>query len=260
MGLLSNIAIEPLTNSKSMKFTHVLMISMIGIILAEPLAAQIQRNMTFDASTSFMLRELSAMIVQNEEGLQVEMIMGRGNTSEDPMTDELKRGDLIIMMNGKRVSDASTIREVYNSLPEGEEIKIGVRRGDTRFIVNAQKGDVPENASGQMVLSFDISDGEPPTMLPELGLLITQNDQGIEIMSLLEPLLPDELKAENIEGYFITSINERSFETPLGIQQYLASLNVGDDILLEVEKDGNALSLTLKKQEPRGNVRMSIDN
>lgn len=258
--LLSNIVDEPITNSKVMKFTHVLLISMIGIILAEPLSAQVQRTMSFDASTSFLLRELSAMIVQNENGLQVEMIMGGGNPTDQSITDDLKRGDLLLMMNGKRVSEVAIMRELYNSLPDGEEIKVGVRRGDARFIVRAQKGDIPENAPGQMVLSFDAGDGAAPTMLPELGLLISQTDEGIEIMSLLEPLLPDELTTENIEGYLITSINKQSFDEPINIQHYLASLKVGDAIDLELEKDGLTKNLALKKQEPRGNVRMSIDN
>ncbi len=233
---------------------------MIGIILAEPLTAQIQRNVTFDASTSFMLRELSAMIVQYEDGLQVDMIMGRGNTTDESTSDELKRGDFIIMMNGKRLSEATEMRELYNSLPKGDEIKVGVRRGDARFIVTATKGDIPESAPGRMVLSLDVGDGPAPTMLPELGLLVSQNDEGTEIMSMLEPLLPEELKAENIEGYFITSINKQSFDEPAKLQQYLASLEVGDAIILEVEKDGMALSLALKKQEPRGDVRLNIDN
>lgn len=258
--LLSNIVDELITNSKVMKFTHVLLISMIGINLAEPLSAQVQRTMSFDAGTSFLLRELSAMIVQNENGLQVEMIMGGGNPTDQSITDDLKRGDVLLMMNGKRVSEIATMRELYNSLPDGEEIKVGVRRGDARFIVRAHKGDIPENAPGQMVLSFDAGDGAAPTMIPELGLLISQTDQGIEIMSLLEPLLPEELTTENIEGYLITSINKKSFDEPINIQQYLASLKVGDAIDLELEKDGLTKNLALKKQEPRGDVRMSIDN
>lgn len=243
-----------------MKFLHHILIVTIGISLAQPLHAQMQRTMTFDASTSFMLRELNAMIVQNEEGLHVEMIMGQPSGDSNPITDELQRGDLILMMNGKRASEVSVLRETYEKLNKGDEVKIGVRRGESRFIVRAIKGDIPENVPGRMVLSIDTDDENAPTLLAELGVLVSDNNSGIQIMSVLEPMLPEELQDQEIADFKIVSINEKTFEQAQSVQAYLNSLDVGASIELEIEKNGLAKTFELTKQESRGNVRMNIDN
>ncbi len=243
-----------------MKFFHYFLITTIGIIFAQPLHAQVQRTMTFDASTSFLLQELNAMIIENDEGLLVEMIMGQPSGGSEAMDDELQRGDAILMVNGKRTSSVSVIRETYESLSKGDEIKIGVRRGETRFIVRAVKGDIPENIPGRMVLSFDTDEGNPPTLLPELGVLVTDNESGIQITSMLEPMLPVDLQNQELDDYLIQTVNGKRFEMAQNLQQYLNSLEVVDAIVLKIEKNGSQKTLELEKQEPRGNVRMNIDN
>lgn len=222
--------------------------------------AQGQRTMTFDAETSLMLREFNAMLVENDEGIQVELILGGHTQSADPMSDELQQGDLILMMNGKRVSAITQMRADYESINEDDEIKIGVRRGNERFILTAIKGDVPETGPGQMVLSIEGAGANPPVLVPELGLLLTNEDDTIIVQALLDPILPDVLKEANLEGFTVITINGKTFDDANAVQNYLTELAVGDTIDLVVENNGDQKVFTFNKTEPRGGIRMNIDN
>jgi len=242
-----------------MKFIQTLLVLPLLLVSGDSAIAQVQRTMSFDANTSLMLQEFSAMLVQSEDVIQVEMIIGGHNDSSN-LTDELQRGDIILMMNGERVNDVSGMRAIYNSISNEEEIKVGVRRGDERFIVRAIKGDFPETSGMRMVMNVDSNSDEPPVIVPELGLLLAMVDDNISIQALLEPLMPDELKAENIEGYTIVSINGETFDQAEAAQSYLASLEVGEEIELIVENDDAQKVISLKKQKARGAINLSIDN
>lgn len=232
------------------------------IALALPLQSQERRTMTFDASSSLMLPEFSALLTINGNGaLQVEMKMGQHNSDASLMNDQLERGDLILMMNGARVSDIAEMRKQYEGIAEGDEIKIGVRRGVERFILTKIKGDVPEGAQSggmRMVMNMD-TDGPPPIIVPELGLLLADSDSGITIARLLEPLLPAELQATEIAGFTIVSINGQTFENAEELKTFISNIEVGATLDLTLQKDGNEKTISLKKPESRANLSISVD-
>ena len=120
----------------------------LGVITAK---AQETRTMTFDAATSLMLQEFQAMLVEEDGEIKVSVRMGN---SDEP-GDKLEQGDFVIMMNGKRTKTIAELRELYESLAKDEEIKIGVRRGEQRFILRKKKGDAPEGGP-RMVMRMDM--------------------------------------------------------------------------------------------------------
>lgn len=241
-----------------MKYLKTLLLFPLVFSFGESSFAQAQRTMSFDANTSLILRELNAVIVQNDDGIQVDMIMG-GHNEATGSEDDLQRGDIILMMNGERITEITGMRKIYEDLQEEDEIKIGVRRGEQRFIVRASKGDFPESGPGQMVMRIEGAGNNPPVVLAELGLVVAYIDDQIQIQALLEPLMPDELKSEELDGFQIITINGERFEDAESVQSFLTELEVGDSIDLVVEKDGDQKVFTLEKSEPRGGVRMSID-
>lgn len=233
------------------------LIAIIATLLVTPSKAQETRTMTFDASTSLMLHEFQAMLVEEDGEIKVRMRMG--NSSEPG--DKLERGDLIIMMNGKRAGNITQLREIYESVPKDDEIKIGVRRGNERFILRKTKGDAPEGGPRVVMRMETEGDGEQPTIIPELGFLLGDNESKVTIRRIMEPLLPQEIKDLDIdlEGVSIISINDTQPKDASHAKEIIEKLKVGDSISFLLSNIDDEVSFTIKKPEVKGNVNFSID-
>ncbi len=217
------------------------------------------QSRTFDASTSLMLQEFSAMLLFDNDEVKVEMRMGQGEA--EPGIDRLERGDVIIMMNGKRIKDIEGLRTLYESVEKDAEIKIGVRRGNERFILNAIKGNVPEGGGMRMVMSMDTDgDGPPTSIVPEMGALLIDRDGSVVVERVIPPMLPDELKTADIEGFSIKKLNGKSPKSAEEVQTTLEALEVGAEISITFEKDGDEKTIIYTKKESTSSFSISRDN
>lgn len=240
---------------KSLKLS----VLIVPLLFFFPSLAEAQRiqQMEFDASTNLMLQEFQAMLVFENDEVSVRMRMGRGEAEEG--VDRLEEGDVILMMNGKRATDIETLRSIYESVEAEQEIKIGIRRGKERFILDAIKGDIPEGGP-RMMMTFDTDDGPPPAIIPELGALLADSDGAVILERIIPPLQPEELKALEIEGYSIKELNGEAPENADQVRQTLEALEVGTEISITFEKDGDEKSVVFTKQEPRGSFSISKEN
>lgn len=221
--------------------------------------AQQRQTMQLDANTSMILPEFSAVLEQADNEIKVRIKLGREET--EPGQDKLEQGDVLIMMNGTRIKDIPGLRDEYEALSEGSDIKFGVRRGEERFIITRKKGAEMSGGSG-MVMRFETDgDGPRPTIVPELGLLLEDNENGgILVAEVLEPVMPDKLKAANIKDYTITELNGQKPEDAASVQQLLAEMEVGAEVDITFTKAGDEKTVSLTKSEPRGNFNFTIDN
>lgn len=237
----------------------ILPIALIASLLSFiPSKAQERRTMNFDASTSLMLSEFQAMLVEEDGKIKVQVQMGTSDGSED----KLEQGDLIIMMNGKRATNIATLRELYEAAPIDEEIKIGVRRGEEQFILRELKCNVPEGGQ-RMVMQMDFGDdesGERPTIIPELGFMLSNANDKVTIQRLLDPLLPTEFKKLELVGFTITSINGKEPSNAEEAKEWIDKLDVGNEIVFIFSSPDDEISVTIKKPKANGNVNISIDD
>ncbi len=221
--------------------------------------AQQMRTMSFDASTSIMLQEFQTMLVTEDDIVKVELRMGRDEAT--PGVDRLEKGDVILMMNGKRIKDIDGLRELYDGIEKGSDIKIGVRRGEERFILSAIKGDVPEGAS-RMIMTFDSDseDGEQPVIVPSLGILLTNSESDVRISSIIPPMIADDLKSLELEGYIIALFNNEKPESATDLKDKIEAIAIGDSMSFTFEKDGDEMSLSFAKKAPKGNFSITSDH
>lgn len=262
MDRVSNIGTE-LTNPKnrSMKKTKSIFLLLFFSALLPVIASAQARTMSFDASTSLMLQEFSAMLTFEEDQVKVAMRIGRDEAKAGE--DRLEQGDVIVMMNGTRAKDISSLREVYDALEDDTEIKIGVQRGEERFIVRAMKGDAPEGGGMRMVMELDDegdSDGAAPVIVGSLGLILTDKDAGVVVDRVIDPLLPEVLKELDIQGYTISEINGEKPESADAALRTINALAVGDEISMIFTTDGDEKEIKFKKPEANSNFSISGGN
>lgn len=213
--------------------------------------AQNTQTMRLDPSNSLLIQEFQALLTVEGETISVVMRIGRQNAEAG--VDRLEQGDIILMMNGKRTKTIEQLRDIYNSLETDSEIKIGVRRGEERFIINAVKEATTENAP-QMTMSFDngtFATGEGENIIIQsMGIILTNSEDGVLVSRVIAPMLAEELKPLNIEGYTIVSFNGKKPASATDLKESIDAIAIGDDVAFIFEKDREEKSITFKKKAP----------
>ncbi len=123
-------------------------------------AAQSKQTVTIEGENLFMFLEFILVIAEEDGKVVVTLGPPDGTLTGEYKDIDIRKGDEIKMLNGKRVRTTAAIREVYEKLEIGDEIKLGVKRGDEMFMVAFPKAD-PEKMKGRMMIRTDVvEDGE----------------------------------------------------------------------------------------------------
>ena len=118
------------------------------------------KTMQFNAENSVILRELGAVITEENKKIVVKFIPPKDRRPKEVVGEDIEAGDEVGMANGKRVTAASELRKLYDEAPVGSEFKLGVRRDGQPRIVSFLKKD-PKDVSqgGMMIVSADAKAG-----------------------------------------------------------------------------------------------------
>lgn len=220
-----------------------------------------QQRMTLDANSSLILQELKAVLVEQDDEIVVRVRLG-GN--DDSPGDKLLTGDVILMANGKRIKDIATIREIYDNLKDDEEIKIGVRRGEERFIVRAKKGDMPEGV-GMRTMTMGNNPGNSgtttETLAAELGILFGNKDGNVIVERFIDMIAPEPVKEflpKN--GFIVKKINGTTPKTAKETVDLIKKIKVGEELNITFEAGGEEKILSMKKPASQGNFNIRAKN
>ena len=123
------------------------------------------------------------------------------------------------------------------------------------------KGDAPEPGAGgnRMVMSMEMSGDGPATVIPELGLILSDSNNKITIQRVLAPLLPEEFKTLDLVGYSIVSINDEKPENAEDAKMIVDAVEIGSNLTFEFSKPDDDIKITIKKPKAKGNVKLSTD-
>lgn len=223
------------------------------VLLGFKASAQTPRSLTLDAGSSMIMQEFKAVLSEEDGNIKVRLKLG----NNDEEGDQLEVGDFILMMNGKRFKTITELREIYDSIAKDEEVKIGVRRDNERFIITKKKGDVPQPSAGSrsMVMDMSTSGGEAPTIIPELGLVVSDEDDNVIVQRVIDMLLPSDFAGLKLEGHTIKSINGKTPETAEEAKGMIDKLETGMEISFVFAKSGEEIKTTIKKPETRATIR-----
>ena len=236
------------------RITVLTLVVLVGILAASHASGQMIMRHGGGAEGGdeiIVLRELGVVAGPGEEDNEVRLMMLLPGTEREVA---LQKGDLILMVNGKRVRDVATLREAYDAADIGEVVKLGIRRGDERFLTSFEKKDPEEmeEGSGMRVMvggpGGDFDDIHP---LPEFGVLLAEKDGKVVVAMELPmgtPAFEKDDEVQSINGQTIASLEElRAAYEPLA---------VGDDVALVVLRDSDEIRATRAKVEQDGMIRM----
>lgn len=241
-----------------MKDMHVIMtlifvfIAVFGTVaMAEGETKKSMKTMTFSADDILMLPEIGAMI-SSQDGVLSVMMVTPVNARDDKYKDvDLQQGDLIKMINGKKMKTVEDIRKLYESLKEGDEIKFGLKRDKGFVMASLLKGDgkMPE---GMMVqtMTVDMGEGEHEmlaesgtalsiegefALLSELGLLLVENKNQIEIKALLPGVAKSSEDEQFSEGDIVLVIAGTEVKTIAEFNKIYDNIEDGQKVQLKVK-------------------------
>lgn len=212
------------------------------------------------------------IMIGGDEPITVQTVRETSSQSSDFDLPALQEGDQILYINGTRVREWEALRDAYEDVEDDAEVKLGIRRGAETLIESFIKpseetlaeagirmnrsvsfgGDAggisisSDGTSGAAVAgnntSFQMA-GSPGSMRPWGGILLGEGDGQISVAFAATPFDGSDLK----QGDVIKAINDTDVTTIDALVEAFDALDVGAEVRLTLEREGETASDTFKK-------------
>ena len=126
------------------------------LLLSSPII-QSQQMKTFSSKEAQMLPEIKGVIIVENGKLVVGPLPSADQRDKEYKDVDLKSGDEIQFVNGKRVKTMDDFKKKYSEIKVGDELKLGVKREEQRFIVAFKKS---QEVKGNVKIMTVTSDGK----------------------------------------------------------------------------------------------------
>jgi S1-C subfamily serine protease len=223
-----------------------------------PISAQQTQTMQLDASKTVFIHELGAAIGTSETDDTVKFLfvgpatMRQGDAAEV----DVKTDDIVMMAGGKRVRSVDDLRTFYNETPVGEQLKLGIQRGEERFLrsftrtESQQVGTRVQAGSGgiRVFRSGGAGDGESSEALPGLGAILQESD-GAVVVAMTLPL-PDLPPTPFVEGDVVVSFGGEKVESLAQLMEIFKAIKIGAKIAVTVKRGESNLDLEVNNNPP----------
>lgn len=113
----------------------------VFILFATSMHLRGQQMQTFNAGEAQMLPEIKGIVISENGKLVIGPMPSADQRGKEYQEIDLKSGDEIQFVNGKRVKTIEDFKKNYSEIKVGDEFKLGVKRGEQRFIVALKKSD-----------------------------------------------------------------------------------------------------------------------
>lgn len=205
-----------------------------------------------------------ALIVEGEDEARVTRHVTTNSSSDTP---KFQAGDQIIYLNGERIASASQLRTLYQNVAVGDEVKMGVQRGDNKMIKTFIKPEPQqryESADGNQVVNLSTSNMAVGNManyenitMWRAGFIVGEEDGRV----LIGAPLPITDKAEALSdlkaGDELLAINDTKITTAKQVEKVYGAINVGDDVTVEYKSD-DSIEKVMFKKPAAPNMRMRM--
>ena len=232
----------------------------IVLLTAVPVLAQQVVQRRLDPTTSILFAELGAIAEVAEEDaseIKIGTVLPAQVRPDANLEIDIEQGDQILMMNGERVESIGGLREMYEALEDGDEIKLALKRGDRRFLVGFAKA--PADGSGVVVRRRQaagggtavrvMSSGGDVALLHEARAVLGEQEGEVRVAGLMGE------SAELGGGDVIVAVNGTEVSSLAEYRETYEALEVGSALSLTVRRGEQTLEVELTKAEtPAGMV------
>jgi len=205
-----------------------------------------QQMMRFDARNALVISEVGAVITFEGAKLSVRFVPPADRRPAGMDKVDIAQGDVVGMINGKRVSAIADLREAYEKTPVGGEVKIGLRRDDRPHIITFTKKDPKDQPQGMRIVRGD-DHNENEDMLPALGIAIRGENDRVSITETFANVTVNLKK-----GDVIVSLNGKAVKVVRDFSSEFDATEIGADLKIELLRAGEKVSVTTPRPKPAG--------
>jgi S1-C subfamily serine protease len=238
-----------------------LLLTLVGVAtfaFTLPSFAQQTQTMRFDASKTVFVHELGAAVGTSDDDDTIRFLfVGPADMRQgDAASVDVKTDDVVMMAASKRVRSIDDFREVYESTVVGETFKLGIQRGEERFLrsftrtESQQLGTRVQAGSGgiRVFRSGGPDDGEETEVLPGLGIILQESEGAVSVaMTLPVPNMPETPFAE---GDAIVSFGDAEVESLAQLMEVFKGFEIGSKIAVTVKRGEKKLDLEIVNNPP----------
>ena len=240
----------------------------IGLMSPVPALGQ-TKTVTFGANDAFFLPGLGAIILSDGKNLKIDLMPSSENMPKEFRSIDLKQGDKILMLNGKRVKTIAELREKYESLAVADSVEFGIKRGKSMQIVSYLKPDDEMHGGGQKVMMMTSEgpppgadsegapvmkvmtlggdDGPLPIIVMEAGVLFAENDDGVEVIAVIGNAQTELTGGPLKEGDRLVSCQGKPVTGGDAFSKQFESIKVGTTVTLVYTRDGDEQTVSFAK-------------
>lgn len=258
--------------------------------LGGPTAKSETKTMSFSSDDAFFLPGLGAVIMAHDKKLTIDMMPSSENIPKELRSVDLKQGDQILMLNGKRVKNIADLREKYEALAEADTVEFGIKRGKNMQIVSFLKPEDSMQGSGHRIMMMT-SEGPPPgseeeggsftkvmtmgggegesgavtkvmtmggdgnvspILAMEAGVMFAEKDGGVEVMVIIGNAKTELTSGPLKEGDRLVSCQGEAVTGGEAFRKQFESIKVGTTVTLVYMRDGaeHTVSFPKAKTQP----------
>lgn len=219
------------------------------------LAQQFQIKLDGKSSENiFLLTECMAVLVDEEETIEVQILMPVEHRPEGYAEIDLKKGDEILMMNAKRVRKVKDLKEIYEGLEPGEPVKLGIQRDMEMFIVTFKKVDPKKLPKREMKMIREgkgMGPGGAVRLANFGGVLAVKEMNGKVSVHKIFPGLKNVLDEGALqEGDVILTVNGTHVQSNKQFADVYTKVDVGGEVRLTISREGKQKNVKFNKPEP----------
>lgn len=248
----------------------------VGVVVAQ--AAPTMKMVTIGGDGmdgSAMIGELGALIFEKDSTLTVEHVMDAAQRPKAYKDVDLQKGDVILMVNGKRTHTADDFTTVLDSLTAGDDIKLGIKRDKAMQIVSFKRaapedlpkikmvtqsmpggGEGDDQGGGKMTITRTEGGAGPDevAVLAGSGLIFRQEGDAVVVLAVIPDAKSTLSGAEAKAGDRILKINDQKVTDPLMLQRAFDAIEVGTKVNLVMSRDGKEFTASFDKSDKHENV------
>lgn len=222
---------------------------------------------TGEPGKMWMLNEVGAIASEEEGRVKIDVISPPYARPKAYESIDLKEGDIIMMANGKKVTSAKFISDMYDSLKIGDDLKMGIKRGEQMLMVTVKKADPETLPKRKMV----IREGEPGkameftsqgsmdidpaikeiTVIGGAGIIIGVKEKHVVVAEKL-PMAAEVLGDAAIEkGDIILNLQDLSITSVSEFEKAFEAIKVGDPVTITLKHGDTELKASFTKKDSK---------